>query len=420
MSQCQSSMSGAFLSSYYSNDEEVQNLYALIKFILLDIAEIRGLNVDENETFDMDTVLNKIVEVPSELKDFNPLYFKSEEKLNKYIDDKTKNMTLDELNKFLEFFSYGGMCDSFRSYMVDYITGLMEKIDELHLESFGSSRLVDIDEEGFGNPKSNGEHEEYINQDDIFLDTDNKENADLDGRKTSDKNLIKYIKYINSFPQIIKYQSNARKIESKLIDLSNQKKLNEFYSNKSFTKEFEKIMSHDTKQHIYHFHGTQGLESADLIMQEGLGMTQNFLSSTSEREFTKDDVILYSRGFMNEIGRDAIVIIDQPRLKDGKPKTIVEPLQSDKKIHFVPSGLQGLDGEPRYIVDPQYIVGYVDKKNKTIIYNPRYYDYSRFNDSKDIDRPKGVPYSNERIADGVLNAHFEELIKTKEQEELQQ
>lgn len=395
-------------------------MYALIKFILLDIAEIRGLNVDENETFDMDTVLNKIVEVPSELKDFNPLYFKSEEKLNKYIDDKTKNMTLDELNKFLEFFSYGGMCDSFRSYMVDYITGLMEKIDELHLESFGSNRLVDIDEEGFGNPKSNGEHEEYITQDDIFLDTDNKENADLDGGKTSDKNLIKYIKYINSFPQIIKYQSNARKIESKLIDLSNQKKLNEFYSNKSFTKEFEEIMSHDTKQHIYNFHGTQDLESADLIMQEGLGMTQNSLSSTSEREFTKDDVILYSRGFMNEIGRDAIVIIDQPRLKDGKPKTIVEPLQSDKKIHFVPSGLQGLDGEPRYIVDPQYIVGYVDKKNKTIIYNPRYYDYSRFNDSKDIDRPKGVPYSNERIADGVLNAHFEELIKTKEQEELQQ
>lgn len=395
-------------------------MYALIKFILLDIAEIRGLNVDENETFDMDTVLNKIVEVPSELKDFNPLYFKSEEKLNKYIDDKTKNMTLDELNKFLEFFSYGGMCDSFRSYMVDYITGLMEKIDELHLESFGSNKLVDIDEEGFGNPKSNGEHEEYITQDDIFLDTDNKENADLDGGKTSDKNLIKYIKYINSFPQIIKYQSNARKIESKLIDLSNQKKLNEFYSNKSFTKEFEEIMSHDTKQHIYNFHGTQDLESADLIMQEGLGMTQNSLSSTSEREFTKDDVILYSRGFMNEIGRDAIVIIDQPRLKDGKPKTIVEPLQSDKKIHFVPSGLQGLDGEPRYIVDPQYIVGYVDKKNKTIIYNPRYYDYSRFNDSKDIDRPKGVPYSNERIADGVLNAHFEELIKTKEQEELQQ
>ena len=381
-------------------------MYALIKFILLDIAEIRGLNVDENETFDMDTVLNKIVEVPSELKDFNPLYFKSEEKLNKYIDDKTKNMTLDELNKFLEFFSYGGMCDSFRSYMVDYITGLMEKIDELHLESFGSNRLVDIDEEGFGNPKSNGEHEEYITQDDIFLDTDNKENADLDGGKTSDKNLIKYIKYINSFPQIIKYQSNARKIESKLIDLSNQKKLNEFYSNKSFTKEFEEIMSHDTKQHIYNFHGTQDLESADLIMQEGLGMTQNSLSSTSEREFTKDDVILYSRGFMNEIGRDAIVIIDQPRLKDGKPKTIVEPLQSDKKIHFVPSGLQGLDGEPRYIVDPQYIVGYVDKKNKTIIYNPRYYDYSRFNDSKDIDRPKGVPYSNERIAEWSSKRSF--------------
>ena len=177
-------------------------------------------------------------------------------------------------------------------------------------------------------------------------------------------------------------------------------------------------MAHDTKKHTYHFHGTQDLESAKSIMQEGLGMMRESLSTTSYTEFTMDEVILYSRGLGGEIGRDAIIIIDEPITEDGKAKEIVEPLQSDKKIHFSPSGLQGLNGKPEYIVNPQYIVGYVDKRNKAIIYNPRYYAYSKFN--KKNDRPNGVPYSNDRIVDGVLNAKVEELLEIREQEDLQQ
>ena len=236
--------------------------------------------------------------------------------------------------------------------------------------------------------------------------------------KVTDEQLCEYIKYINSFPKLNEYNTNGKRVGEKLIELAKQRKLEEFYSDKSFVEEFKRIMAHDTKKHTYHFHGTQDLESAKSIMQEGLGMMRESLSTTSYTEFTMDEVILYSRGLGGEIGRDAIIIIDEPITEDGKAKEIVEPLQSDKKIHFSPSGLQGLNGKPEYIVNPQYIVGYVDKRNKAIIYNPRYYAYSKFN--KKNDRPNGVPYSNDRIVDGVLNAKVEELLEIREQEDLQQ
>ena len=204
---------------------------------------------------------------------------------------------------------------------------------------------------------------------------------------------------------------NGKEVNRRLEEIFDEKKLQEFYDDKKFMKELQKIMEHDKNSHTYYFHGTQDLESAEMIMHEGLGMMRSDLESTSYREFSIDNIILYQRGFGGEIGRDAIVIIDEP-IENEEIKKIVEPILIDKKIHFCPSGLQGLDGEPQYIVNSQYIVGYVDKKNKQIIFNPRYYDFKKFKleISSDIERPKDLPYTEERIADGVLNANIGELL----------
>ena len=145
-----------------------------------------------------------------------------------------------------------------------------------------------------------------------------------------------------------------------------------------------------------------------MIMKEGLGMMRESLSTTAYQEFSMDDVILYSRGFAGEIGSSAIVIIDEP-CKDNRKEKIVRPLGEGEKIHFSSSGLQGLTGEPHYIVDSKYIVGYVDKENKAIIFNPRYYDYNRFQTQSSDNRPKHLPYSEERIAEGVLRFDQKEL-----------
>lgn len=318
--------------------------------------------------------------------------------------------------------------------MTGYIPILAERIDQLEFESREDEQAADDWE--LGNSDDVGEPIiEYSDGEEEWADWEGWEDAEGDfefqessgqdfsqvneeDMKVTDEQLCEYIKYINSFPKLNEYNTNGKRVGEKLIELAKQRKLEEFYSDKSFVEEFKRIMAHDTKKHTYHFHGTQDLESAKSIMQEGLGMMRESLSTTSYTEFTMDEVILYSRGLGGEIGRDAIIIIDEPITEDGKAKEIVEPLQSDKKIHFSPSGLQGLNGKPEYIVNPQYIVGYVDKRNKAIIYNPRYYAYSKFN--KKNDRPNGVPYSNDRIVDGVLNAKVEELLEIREQEDLQQ
>ena len=46
------------------------------------------------------------------------------------------------------------------------------------------------------------------------------------------------------------------------------------------------------------------------------------------------------------------------------------------KVNFSPSGLQGLNGKANYVIMPEHIVGYVDKINKKIIFNPRYIEQS--------------------------------------------
>lgn len=426
------------IDSYSSNNERVQITYGYIKRILLEVAKKRGLNINGDESFDMDALLNEIMDIPEELVDFNPIYFKSEEQLQNYVNGKTESMTSEEIESFLIYFrgvnGIGGLTDSFREYMTGYISILAERIDQLEFESREDEQAAD--DWKLGNSDDVGEPIiEYSDGEEEWADWEGWEDAEGDfefqessgqdfsqvneeDMKVTDEQLCEYIKYVNSFPKLNEYNTNGKRVGEKLIELAKQRKLEEFYSDKSFVEEFKRIMAHDTKKHTYHFHGTQDLESAKSIMQEGLGMMRESLSTTSYTEFTMDEVILYSRGLGGEIGRDAIIIIDEPITEDGKAKEIVEPLQSDKKIHFSPSGLQGLNGKPEYIVNPQYIVGYVDKRNKAIIYNPRYYAYSKFN--KKNDRPNGVPYSNDRIVDGVLNAKVEELLEIREQEDLQQ
>ena len=141
------------------------------------------------------------------------------------------------------------------------------------------------------------------------------------------------------------------------------------------------IMNHDKSTNSYYYHGTQSLDAAESIIRTGLAMSRDDLSSTAIRELNKDEVILYERGLTGEIGRDAIVIIDVPLDELGKEKNIIQN-NNDASINFLPSGLQGLNGKPNYIISPEFIVGYIDKQNKKVIFNPEYYDYARFNVSE--------------------------------------
>lgn len=64
------------IRSYWFNDEMVEKTYAKIKEILLNVAKNRGIDVSENETFELDELLNEIINVPEEFTDFDVLYYK--------------------------------------------------------------------------------------------------------------------------------------------------------------------------------------------------------------------------------------------------------------------------------------------------------------------------------------------------------
>ena len=64
------------IRSYWFNDEMVEKTYTKIKEILLNVAKNRGIDVSENETFELDELLNEIINVPEEFTDFDVLYYK--------------------------------------------------------------------------------------------------------------------------------------------------------------------------------------------------------------------------------------------------------------------------------------------------------------------------------------------------------
>lgn len=413
------------LDSYSSNSDAVKITYGYIKRILLEVAKKRNLVIQDDLAFDIDELLKQIIEVPPELEDFDVLSYKDYTNLEKYLKEKTKGKTSSELEEFRLYFNGFG---EIHDFMSDYIPEILNKIDVLDDEADKVvEKWTDLDEEmlkGEDWDESDWEalekemESKKENNEVVFLDdeefVEDEDFVYIEGikmkklPKVTDEELISFIKYINTYPEIIKCKTNANEAEGFLSKLSSKTKLQEFYSNPKFLQDFKKIMEHDLKSHTYYFHGTQDLESADMIMKEGLGMMRESLSTTAYPEFSMDNVILYSRGFMGEIGSSAIVIIDEP-CKDNRKEKIVKPLEKEEKIHFSPSGLQGLTGEPHYIVDTKYIVGYVDKENKAIIFNPRYYDYNRFQTQSSDNRPKHLPYSEERIAEGVLRFDQKEL-----------
>lgn len=402
--------------SYTENNDTVRITYGYIKRILIEVAKKRNLEISDDITFDMDELLKKIIEVPEELGDFDVLNYKKHDKLSQYIEGKVEGMCSDDMDLFRT--SFFGMTDSFRSFMGQYILKLdyninmlNDEIDDGHWVKLEDSYDITIIE-GEQDDTEWADGGEFEGSDDITIiesEQDDLEGEDDDRTKITDEELIDLIRYINSYSQLFEYKANGNKVCEELRELVDKTKLREFYSNEEFYEDFKKIMAHDPKKNRYRFHGTQDLESASTIISEGLGMMRQSLDTTSYKEFTMDQVILYSRGLGGEIGSSAIVIIDEPIEEDGKIRTVVEPLAKDKKIHFAPSGLQGLNGKPRYIVNPQYIVGYVDKINKKIIYNPRYYDYERFNLQPNNARPKGIPFDDARIAEGVLSFNPSEL-----------
>ena len=340
----------AFKTYYWKgedNTEKFKIIYNYFKKLIMIYSDVCDFNIDENAMFDIDEILKNNFPINDELPSFNPLLYKDKEKLKNYYAELSKEPDWVEL--YSKVAQLKSISDGFREYMSDNIANIIDIFDRLS-ETFDGDVISS-------------------NSDVICLN-----------ELPSKEKILNCIKVINTAVKLKEYQDINSTYLMEMNDVINQKKLDYYYSDEEFSKKLDVIMSHDTKKSTYYFHGTQCLEDAQSILIEGLGMTREQISSTAYSELSKDELLLYSRGMGGEIGSSAIVIIDSPKDENGKRMNIVRVRDQNEPINFSPSGLQGLDGKANYIIDTKYIVGYVDKINKKIVFNPNYKDYDKYTD----------------------------------------
>ncbi len=378
------------LDIYWKQDsyDKIDIVLGYVKRMILEVAKKKGYNVDANQSFDIDSLLEEKINVDERLVKFKPTYYKHPEALDMYFKEITKNIGWKKADCIRTMLV--NATDSFRSFFVDYVKSILEIANNLEWELTPDEEFAD-DVFNTATASSSNDVEEQ-KQEEVyeFPDLDgidwndgsigNVVSTDSEKGLITEENLNRLVKFINTVPLLLEYRDNGFKVGDEAGKIVKNKKLNEFYSDEDFSKRLDAIMSHDKRKSEFYYHGTQCLEDAVSIIEQGLGMTRKNLYTTACSEFTKDEVILYHRGFDGSIGEHAIVIIDVPIDIDGRPMNIVRELKDSSSIRFSPSGLQGLDNKAEYIVDSEYIVGYVDKDNKKIIFNPKYKDYNRFSE----------------------------------------
>lgn len=180
----------------------------------------------------------------------------------------------------------------------------------------------------------------------------------------------KWWSFVNYLPKTKEIITEITDERNSIAERKHNLKFDSFKEDEQFYNELLKIMEHDKSKYKYWYHGTSDSETGYKIMQEGLVMASNDLSRTAYPEFTPEQLVTYSRGFMGEIGADGVVIIRQPLTENRRPINIVE--NNTSQIAVTQSGLGGFSLDPlKYLVPPQYIVGYIDKYNHKVNRNPK-------------------------------------------------
>ena len=143
-----------------------------------------------------------------------------------------------------------------------------------------------------------------------------------------------------------------------------------------YIEQLQELLDQKDKNVTYYYHGAQGLDDAENIINKGLYMQYNEIERTAKANLSLAQILNYSYGYDN-VGRHAVVVIAVP---NGENIVARNP---DKNISVsgTSQGLKQGAFNPEYVIHNQYIVGYINKDEKKIIKNPNYiYDGELKND----------------------------------------
>ncbi|MDE6284628.1 MAG: hypothetical protein K2M17_02685 [Bacilli bacterium] len=210
-----------------------------------------------------------------------------------------------------------------------------------------------------------GEEEEISKPLAIFDELDTEPKPELSYTDWIKKvyDFFKLLPFINSLSKKI-YSFGESLVFEYYVAQVNEVKYTEFYH------KLVELTNHDQSKSIYHYHGTQCLDDAWSIKEQGLFLCGD-ICYTAYSEMSADTAITYDLGGMEHRGRDAIVVIEQP-IVDGIPIEIRRKLSPEEKEvakdYFCASGTRAIAVMPEYIIDPQYIIAIINKKNQKIEY----------------------------------------------------
>ena len=323
-------------------EKRIELARTLIVRMLETILSARGL-VDDSEQYNIsDIYLDPFDDEEGRTEFFNEFnLFGDREALMRAIIEKTEGLTPEETKFFLtKYNDYEGEIEYFMS-------GFFNELDSV-------VNMANLTEAGF--------EDLYDGQDSFSF------GSSADSDKVND-----FLKFFRYLPQLRVERKNSIWMGKYLQELIIKKTLDMYRSNSEFMEAFNQMMDHDKRKFLYYYHGTQSVQDAENILKQGLGVGGDSITSTaySESRMSPEQLLCYERGLGSNIGSSAVVVIAVPKGPKGEEQQILEPI-GDRKINAKFSDLQELYREFHYYIRPEYIVGFVDKENQKVIFNPSF------------------------------------------------
>lgn len=250
--------------------------------------------------------------------------------------------------------------------------GLEKEIQNIYKQESLNKRkeprmMGEIDENGwpvedkFGNEITKLETEEQVKKRIAEENSLYQERLDnISGMKIS---IAKWMEYLVALPKLSSIYKTIINSLKTINELERKMILSDYKKNEQFMNDLNNIMDHDVNKFEYLYHGTACIEDAERILSEGLYMVSRELNSTTYSEFTIEQLLLYKRGFVGEVGSEAIVVIKKPIGKE----IVIELTDEEKTVVSVAqSGLGGFN-EIEYAIPDKYIIGYINKRDKKVI-----------------------------------------------------
>ena len=203
-----------------------------------------------------------------------------------------------------------------------------------------------------------------------FFNKTNRAIVALAGKDETDKEIVKkYTEFLISLPKYIEIMDHVVDRASNLSKKRMQMRKDRFHSKEEFIEEINNMISHDPNSSEFLYHVPQCEEDAKNILNEGLYMYSDRMSSTTLSELTSEELLIHGYGSDFQYFEDYIVVIDKP-INEDIIEEIPEEIREPIKIYPRRSGL--VNKIPTYVIPSQYIVGYIDKEHMEVVYNPNY------------------------------------------------